>query len=133
MAKAAAARLVKTGRVRADTTVVEANVACPTDSGLLARGVARMAKTIARIKAAGLAAGTTTRDRTRAVHRRARDIAANLRRRTDAAKDEVRAINRNLVGDRRAGRGRGPGGGPQRSAPPGPSGRQPLQPSPRRG
>jgi IS5 family transposase len=98
LAKASAARLIKTNRARADTTVVEANVAYPTDSGLLARGVARMAKTIGRIKAAGLAVRTPTRDRTRAVHRRARDIAANLRRRTDAAKDEVRAINADLVG-----------------------------------
>jgi transposase, IS5 family len=98
LAKATAARLVKTNRVRADTTVVEANVAYPTDSGLLARGVARMAKTIGRIKAAGLATRTTTRDRTRSVHRRARDIAANLRRRTDEAKDEVRVINADLIG-----------------------------------
>jgi IS5 family transposase len=98
LAKASAARLVKTNRVRADTTVVEANVAYPTDSGLLARGVARMAKSIGQIKAAGLAMRTATRDRTRAVHRRARDIAANLRRRTEEAKDEVRAINHDLVG-----------------------------------
>jgi IS5 family transposase len=97
LAKAHAARLIKTSRVRADTTVVEANVAYPTDSGLLARGVARMAKTIGRIKAAGLAVRTVTRDRTRAVHRRARDIAANLRRRTDVAKEEVRAINADLI------------------------------------
>ena len=98
LAKANADRLIKTSRVRADTTVVEANVAYPTDSGLLARGVARMAKSIKKIKAAGLAARTTTRDRTRSVHRRARDIAANLRRRTDAAKHEVRAINADLIG-----------------------------------
>ena len=97
LAKAHAARLIKTNRVRADTTVVEANVAYPTDSGLLARGVARMAKVIKQVKAAGLAPRTLTRDRTRSVHRRARDIAANLRRRTDAAKDEVRAINRDLI------------------------------------
>jgi transposase, IS5 family len=98
LTKANAARLIKTNRVRADTTVVEANVAYPTDSGLLARGVARMAKTIKQIKAAGLAVRTATRDRTRAVRHRARDIAANLRRRTDAAKDEVRAINQDLIG-----------------------------------
>lgn len=97
LAKANAAHLVKTTRVRADTTVVEANVAYPTDSGLLARGVARMARTIGRIKAAGLASRTATPDRNRAVHGRSRDIAANLRRRTDAAKDEVRAINADLI------------------------------------
>jgi IS5 family transposase len=97
LAKAASAKVLKTNRVRADTTVVEANVAYPTDSGLLAKGVARMAKTIGRVKAAGLAARTKTRDRTRTVHARARSIGANLRRRTDAAKDEVRAINQDMV------------------------------------
>jgi IS5 family transposase len=98
LAKAAAAKVLKTSRIRADTTVVEADVAYPTDSGLLARGVAMMANTIRKVKAAGLATRTTTRDRTRSVRSRARDIAANLRRRTDAAKDQVRAINADLAG-----------------------------------
>jgi IS5 family transposase len=40
LAKAASAKVLKTNKVRADTTVVEANVAYPTDSGLLAKGVA---------------------------------------------------------------------------------------------
>jgi IS5 family transposase len=97
LAKAAAAKVLKTNRVRADTTVVEADVAYPTDSGLLAKGVAKMAKTISTIKTAGLATRTATRDRTRSVRARARDIAANLRRRTDAAKAEVRAINADLA------------------------------------
>jgi IS5 family transposase len=98
LAKAAAAKVLKVTRVRADTTVVEANVAYPTDSGLLAKGVARMAGTVRRIKDAGLASRTITRDRTRSVRSRARDIAANLRRRSEAAKDEVRAINADLAG-----------------------------------
>ncbi len=97
LAKAAAAKVLRTNRVRADTTVVEANVAYPTDSGLLAKGVAAMAATIRQIKGAGLAAGTKTRDRTRTVRSRVRSIAANLRRRTEQAKDEVRAINADLV------------------------------------
>jgi IS5 family transposase len=98
LAKAVDAKVLKTNRVRADTTVVEANVAYPTDSGLLAKGVARMANTIRRVKAAGLATRTKTRDRTRTVQARARSIAANLRRRTDVAKDEVRASNRDMAG-----------------------------------
>src|SRR5680860_1552833 len=98
LAKAAAARVLKTNRVRADTTVVEANVAYPTDSGLLAKGVAKMATTIRKIKDAGLASRTKTVDRTRSVRSRARDIAANLRRRTEQAKDEVAAINADLAG-----------------------------------
>ncbi len=97
LAKAAAAKVLKTNRVRADTTVVEADVAYPTDSGLLAKGVATMAATIRQVKGAGLATGTATRDRSRTVRSRARSIAANLRRRTEQAKDEVRAINADLV------------------------------------
>ena len=45
LAKAVEARVLKTNRVRADTTVVEANVAYPSDSSLLAKGVAKMAAT----------------------------------------------------------------------------------------
>ena len=36
LARAAGAKLLRTARVRADTTVIPANVAYPTDSGLLA-------------------------------------------------------------------------------------------------
>ena len=50
-----AAKVLKTNRLRADTTVVPANVAYPTDSGLLAKGVAKMAKAIKALKAKGLA------------------------------------------------------------------------------
>ena len=39
--------------VRADTTVVEANVAYPTDSSLLAKGVAKLVALSAAIKTAG--------------------------------------------------------------------------------
>ncbi len=71
LAKAHEDKLVRLDKVRADTTVVEANVAYPTDSGLLAKGVAKLAKLTAAIKAAGLATRTTFRDRTRSVRRRA--------------------------------------------------------------
>ena len=92
LAKAAEKDVIHLDKVRADTTVVEANVAYPTDSGLLAKGVARLVKLSAAIKAAGLAARTTTRDRTRSVRRRAHAIAAWRRRRNDDAKEEVKAI-----------------------------------------
>jgi IS5 family transposase len=39
LAKAAGQKLQRTARVWADTTMLPANVACPTDSGLLARAV----------------------------------------------------------------------------------------------
>ncbi len=97
LAKAAEKKVIKLDRVRADTTVVEANVAYPTDSGLLAKGVAKLVALSAAIKAAGLAARTTTRDRTRSVRRRAHDIAAWLRRRNDDAKEEVKVINAEMA------------------------------------
>jgi IS5 family transposase len=93
LAKAVEAKVLKTNRVRADTTVVPADVCYPTDSGLLARGVAKMAKTVERLKAQGLATRIATRDRTRLVRAHARSIGAFLRRRTDEAKGEVKAIN----------------------------------------
>ena len=92
LAKAHGDKLIRLDKVRADTTVVEANVAYPTDSGLLAKGVAKLARLAAQVKSAGLATRTRFRDRTRSVRRRAHDIGAWLRRRNDDAKAEVRAI-----------------------------------------
>jgi hypothetical protein len=63
LAKAAEAKLLRTSRLRADTTVVPANVCYPTDSGLLARAVRRIAVTGRRIQAAGGARRTRMRDR----------------------------------------------------------------------
>ncbi len=92
LAKAVAANLVRTDKVRVDTTVVEANVTYPTDSGLLAKAVNRILATGRRIKAAGGAIGTKVRDRSRAVGRRAHELNAKLRTRNAAAKDEAMAI-----------------------------------------
>ena len=98
LAKAHEDKLVKLNKVRADTTVVEANVAYPTDSGLLAKGVAKLARLAGQVKAVGLASRTSFRDRTRSVRRRAHDINAWLRRRNDDAKTEVAALNLEMVG-----------------------------------
>ena len=98
LAKAAQAKLLRTNRLRADTTVVPSNVAYPTDSGLLARAIGRIAATGRRIQAAGGATGTKVRDRSRAGGRRAHAIGAKLRTRA-AAKDEARAAVRRLNGE----------------------------------
>src|ERR1700739_4557287 len=65
LAKAVEAKLVRTNKVRADTTVVEADVGYPTDSGLLAKGIGAMARSVRRIKAAGGAVRTQVHDRGR--------------------------------------------------------------------
>src|SRR6202011_3268402 len=81
LAKAAAAKLLRTDKVRADTTVVQAAVAYPTDSGLLAKAIGSMARTVERIKAAGGATRTRSRDRRRSAGGRAPSVAAELKTR----------------------------------------------------
>ncbi len=87
-AKAAGARLLRTARVRADTTVICANVAYPTDTGLLAKAVGRLVRTARRVQAAGGAPGTILTDRRRAAGRRMREIASKLRTRGKLAREE---------------------------------------------
>jgi IS5 family transposase len=82
-------KVLRTHRVRADTTVVEANVCYPTDAGLLGRGIATLAATIGRIRAAGAATRTKVRDRRRSARRRAHRIARTLRGRSEQAKQLV--------------------------------------------
>ncbi|SNR83274.1 ISNCY family transposase [Blastococcus mobilis] len=99
LAKAAEAKLLRTARLRADTTVVPADVAYPTDSGLLARAVRRIAATGRRIQAAGGATRTRLRDRSRAAGRRAHGIAAKLRLRGAQHRDEAQATVRRITGE----------------------------------
>lgn len=97
LAKAHEGRLVKLDQVRADTTVVEANVAYPTDSGLLSKAIARMGRLVAKIQAQGGARRTRFRDRTRSAGRRAREIASKLKLRSDDAKVQVLCITGELA------------------------------------
>jgi transposase, IS5 family len=99
LAKAAECKLLRTDKVRADTTVVEAAVAYPTDSGLLAKAVCSIAGTITRIQAAGGAGGTRVRDRSRSAGQRARSIAAKLRLRGAAAREEGQAAVLRITGE----------------------------------
>lgn len=102
LVKAAQAKLLRTDKVRADTTVIAAAVAYPTDSGLLAKAIGSMAGTVARIKAAGGATRTRARDRRRTAGRRARSIAATLKLRGEqqqrSAQAAVRRITAELAG-----------------------------------
>src|SRR5215510_11890166 len=81
-AKAAGQKLLRTARVRADTTVIAANVAYPTDVGLLAKAVGKLVRTVRRVQAAGGATGTKVTDRRRAAGRRAREMAAQMQARS---------------------------------------------------
>lgn len=99
LAKAAKAKLLRTTRLRADTTVVPADVAYPTDSGLLAKAVRRIAVTGRRIQAAGGATRTRVRDRSRSAGKRAHGIAAKLRLRSAQGKDEAQATVRRITAE----------------------------------
>ena len=79
--KAAGEKLLRVARVRADTTVILANVAYLTESGLSAKAVGMLVRTVRRVQAAGGATGTTVADRRRAAARRVRQIASKLRAR----------------------------------------------------
>ena len=69
-------KVLRSRRLRVDTTVVEADIRSPTDSGLCAHAVSRLARLAKRIKAAGLARDARLRDRRRSVGERVRAISA---------------------------------------------------------
>jgi len=99
LTKATEARVLRTTTLRADTTVVPANVSYPTDSGLLAKAIRRIAATQKRIQAAGGATRTRVRDRSRAAGKRAHAIGAKLRSRSALGRDEALAAVRRVTGD----------------------------------
>lgn len=97
LAKANEAKVVKTGQIRADTTVVAANVTYPTDSGLLVRAITLLVGLVTRIHALGAARRTQVRDRRFVAGRRARSISAHLKLRNDDAKAAVLRITGELA------------------------------------
>jgi transposase, IS5 family len=98
LARAATHKLLRTHKVRADTTVVGANVAYPTDLGLLARAVDKLAATAKRVQAAGGGARSPVRDRRRAARRRAHQVARAMRSRVGDAKQIVFEVTRQVAG-----------------------------------
>src|SRR5690348_3083945 len=69
-------KVLRTRRLRVDTTIVEADIRSPTDSGLCAHAVSRLTRLARRITAAGLAPRSRVRDRRRSVGKRVRGISA---------------------------------------------------------
>jgi IS5 family transposase len=69
-------RVLRSRRLRVDTTIVEADIRSPTDSGLCAHAVSRLTRLAKRVKAAGLAPRSRLRDRRRSVGKRVRAISA---------------------------------------------------------
>jgi transposase, IS5 family len=69
-------KVLRSRRLRVDTTIVEADIRSPTDSGLCAHVVSRLTRLGKRIKAAGLAPRSRLRDRRRSVGKRVRALSA---------------------------------------------------------
>jgi IS5 family transposase len=98
-ARAAQAKLLRTARVRVDTTVIAANVVYPADSGLLAKAVGKLVRTVRRVQAAGGATRTVMTDRRRAAARRVRQIASKLRTRSKLGREETTEVIRRVTGE----------------------------------
>jgi transposase, IS5 family len=77
---------------RIDSTVVEADVRWPTDSGLAADGVKALAREGRKLAARIEEKRTAVRDRTRSMGRKLRALTRTIRRRSGEAKAEVLAL-----------------------------------------
>lgn len=91
--KAAQEKIIKSrNKVRVDTTVIEANIHHPTDSGLIMDTVRVLTRLAKKIQAVAGDTGTAIRDRTRSIKKRVFEITKVLKRRTGDAIQEVRQI-----------------------------------------
>ena len=82
-------KLVRSRKLRVDTTVVQAPIDYPTDIGLLADSVRVVTRTVRRLQAAGAAVRTAFRSRARSIKRALAAVGRSLRMRTDEAKTAV--------------------------------------------
>jgi transposase, IS5 family len=96
--KLAADKLLRGGKLRVDTTVVEADIDDPTDADPLEGAVRKLGGLVRRLKAQGAAPRTRFRDRGRAAGRRMKQLAHSLRRRTGAAMAEVDRLTGEVAG-----------------------------------
>jgi transposase, IS5 family len=82
-------KLLRSRKLRVDTTVVQAPIDYPTDIGLLADSVRVVTRTVRRLQAAGAAVRTTFRSRARSIKRALGQVGRSLRLRTEDAKTAV--------------------------------------------
>src|SRR5487761_1256649 len=83
-------KVLRSRRLRVDTTVVEADVRYPTDSGLCAHAVSRLTRAVKAVKSTGLAVGTRFRPRVKEAGEAVRRMSHTLGRvRGRAAVDRI--------------------------------------------
>jgi IS5 family transposase len=93
--KATRERRFRTRAVRIDSTVIEADVKYPTDSGLAAQGVRALAREGKKLGALVGERKRRVRDRSRAMGRTLRALTRTIRRRSGEAKSEVLKLTAN--------------------------------------
>ena len=98
LGKLAADRVLRSRKLRIDTTVVEADIDYPTDADLLEQAVRTTGGLVRRLKARGMASRNRFRDRSRSAGRRMRQLAQTLRRRTGVAMGEVDRLTAQVAG-----------------------------------
>jgi IS5 family transposase len=82
-------KLLRSRKLRVDTTVVQAPIDYPTDIGLLADSARVVTRTVRRLQAAGAAVRTAFRSRARSIKKALAAVGRSLRARTDEAKTAV--------------------------------------------
>jgi transposase, IS5 family len=87
-------KVLRSRRLRVDTTAIEADVRYPTDSGLCAHAASRLKRVVDRVKKAGLSARTRFRDRSRTARKLVRRVSHTLGRR--GSKEAVTKLTKDL-------------------------------------
>jgi transposase, IS5 family len=82
-------KLLRSRKLRIDTTVVQAPIDYPTDIGLLADSARVVTRTVRQLQAAGVAVRTAFRSRARSIKRSLAAVGRSLRLRTEEAKTAV--------------------------------------------
>lgn len=85
-------KILRGRRFRMDSTVTEADIHHPTDSGLIADGIRRLTRVARRLQDPVAEAPVKIRDRARSVKKKILEIGKVLQRRTDEAVETVRRI-----------------------------------------
>jgi len=87
--RASEQKLLRSRKLRVDTTVVQAPIDYPTDIGLLADSARVVTRTVRRLQVAGAAVRTAFRSRARSIKRALAAVGRSLRLRTEEAKNAV--------------------------------------------
>jgi len=96
--KAKEEKVIRSRKVRVDTTVVEANIHYPTDASLIADGIRKVTKEMQEAQELGVSKGEKVVDRTRSVKKRLARIGNIVRGRAKQKMQEIDEVTKELIG-----------------------------------